>query len=143
MIADQAIQRRRLIRHGFVFLFLALLLGIAITALPHPGRWLAAHLSALLTGLLLIATGVIWNELRLSARQRAIAAGCALTSAYAGIIANIFGAIVDFPGPASDPGVAPPMPQAAVFFTLLAIVVPTILIAIGLGVYGMRGRLPD
>ena len=56
-----------------------------------------------------------------------------------GLVANVFGAIVDLPGPASNPGVAPPMPQAAVFFALLAIIVPTLFIAFGLAVYGMRG----
>jgi hypothetical protein len=44
------------------------------------------------------------------------------------------------PGPASQPGVAPPMPQAAIFYTMLAIVVPTTLIAFGLVMYGMRGE---
>ena len=32
------------------------------------------------------------------------------------------------------------MPQAAVFFTLLAAIVPTTLIAFGLVMYGMRGE---
>jgi hypothetical protein len=32
------------------------------------------------------------------------------------------------------------MPQAAIFFALLAIVVPTTLIAFGLVMYGMRGE---
>jgi hypothetical protein len=31
------------------------------------------------------------------------------------------------------------MPQAAVFFTLLAVIVPTTLTAFGLVMYGMRG----
>ena len=44
-------------RHGFLFLFLALVLGLAIIALPHPSRWLAAHLTAFLTGLILVVIG--------------------------------------------------------------------------------------
>jgi hypothetical protein len=58
------------------------------------------------------------------------------------LVGNIFSAIVDLPGPASHPGVPAPMPQAAIFFTLLAIIVPTTLIAFGLVMYGMRGE-PD
>ena len=46
---------------------------------------------------------------------------------------------VDLPGPASQPGVPAPMPQAAIFFNLLAIVVPT-LIAFGPVMCGMRGK---
>jgi phosphoglycerol transferase MdoB-like AlkP superfamily enzyme len=126
-------------RHGFVFLVLALCLGLGIVLLPHPGRWLAAHLTALLTGPILMATGLAWRELRLTPGQRALSYRCALISAYTGLVANVFGAIVDLPGPASNPGVAPPMPQAAVFFALLAIIVPTLFIAFGLAVYGMRG----
>ena len=40
-------------------------------------------------------------------------------SAYLGLAGNIFTAIVDLPGPASQPGVAAAMPQAAIFYTLL------------------------
>ena len=135
-------QRRRLLRHGFIFLFIALWLGIATAVLPHPRAWLSAHLTAFLTCLVLVAIGLVWRELRLTERQRSMALVAGLTSAYLGLAGNIFNAIVDLPGPASQPGVAPPMPQAAVFFTLLAIVVPATLVAFGLVMYGMRGE-PD
>jgi hypothetical protein len=133
-------QRRRLLRHGFIFLFVGVCLGIATAILPHPRAWRAAHLTALLTCLILVAIGLVWRELRLTRRQRSIGLVTGFTSAYLGLAANIFSAIVDLPGPASHPGVPPPMPQAAVFFTLLAIVVPTTLISFGLVMYGMRGE---
>jgi hypothetical protein len=133
-------QRRRLLRHGFIFLFVGVCLGIATAVLPHPRAWRAAHLTALLTCLILVAIGLVWRELRLTGRQRSIGLITGFTSAYLGLAANIFSAIVDLPGPASHPGIAPPMPQAAVFFTLLAIVVPTTLISFGLVMYGMRGE---
>jgi hypothetical protein len=135
-------QRRRLLRHGFIFLFIALWLGMATAVLPHPRAWLSAHLTAFLTCFVLVAIGLVWRELRLTGGQRAIALIAGFTSAYLGLAGNIFNAITDLPGPASQPGVAPPMPQAAVFFTLLAIVVPTTLVAFGLVMYGMRGE-PD
>ena len=133
------LERRTFIRHGFVFLILALCFGLAIIALPHPQRWLAAHLTALLTGLLLALLGLAWRELRLTDGQRRLAFRAGLLSAYAGLSGNIFGAVVDLPGPASNPGVAPPMPQFAIFLVILAIVVPSLFVAIGLGLYGMRG----
>ena len=136
------LQRRRLLRHGFIFLFLGAWLGIATAILPHPRAWLAAHLTAFLTCLVLVAIGLVWRELHLTERQRSIGLITGLTAAYLGLTANIFTAIVDLPGPASRPGVPPPMPQAAIFFTLLAIVVPTTLIAFGLALYGLRGK-PD
>ena len=49
---------------------------------------------------------------------------------------------VNLLGPASQPGVPTPMPQAAISFTLLAVIVPTALIAFGPVMYGMRGE-PD
>jgi hypothetical protein len=135
-------QRRRLLRHGFIFLFIAVWLGIATAVLPHPRAWLSAHLTAFLTCLILVAIGLVWRELHLTERQRSIALITGLMAAYLGLGGNIFIAIVDLPGPASHPGVAPPMPQAAIFFTLLAVVVPVTLIAFGLVMYGMRGE-PD
>jgi hypothetical protein len=133
-------QRRRLIRHGFAFLFTALWLGIGTAVLPHPRAWLAAHLTAFFTSLILVAIGLVWRELTLTKRQRSIAIITGFTSAYLGLAGNIFSAIVDLPGPASQPGVPAPMPQAAIFFTLLAIIVPATLIAFGLVFYGMRGE---
>ena len=135
-------QRRRLLRHGFIFLFLAIWLGIATAVLPHPRHWLAAHLTAFLTCLILVAIGLVWREVRLTERQRSTALIGGFTSAYLGLAANVFVAIVDLPGPASQPGVPPPMPQAAIFFTLLAVIVPATLTAFGLVMYGMRGE-PD
>lgn len=133
-------QRRRLLRHGFIFLFLALWLGIATATLPRPRAWMAAHISAILIGLVLVAIGLVLRELRLTDRQRSIAIVTGFMSAYLGLANTIFSAVMGLPGPASQPGVAPPMPEAAIFFTLLAIVVPSTLISFGLVMYGMRGE---
>ena len=132
-------RRRALIRHGFLFLFLAIVFGLAIIALPHPSRWLAAHLSAFLTGLILVVIGLAWSELQLTNGQRTLAYVTGLVAAYGGLVGNTFGAITDLPGPASNPGVAPPMPQAGAFFAILAIVVPSVFVSFGLVLYGMRG----
>src|SRR5262252_7870114 len=131
-------RRRALMRQGFLFLFLGLVLGLTIVALPHPTRWLAAHLTAFLTGLILVAIALAWNELRLTNGQMTVAYRTGLVAAYGGLVGNVFGAITDLPGPASNPGVVPPMPQAAVFLVILAIVVPSVLISFGLVLYGMR-----
>jgi hypothetical protein len=90
--------------------------------------------------LILVAIGLVRRELHLTERQRSIGLVTGLTTAYLGLAGNIFVAIVDLPGPASQPGVPAPMPQAAIFFTLLAIIVPATLIALGLVMYGMRGE---
>jgi (hydroxyamino)benzene mutase len=132
-------RRRSLMRQGFLFLLLALVLGLAIIALPHPSRWLAAHLTAFLTGLILVVIALAWHELRLTNGQRTLAYGTGLVAAYGGLVGNVFGALADLPGPASNPGVAPPMPHAGVLFAILAIIVPSLFVSFGLVVYGMRG----
>ena len=129
-------------RQGFLFLFVALVLGLAIIALPHPSRWLAAHLKAFLTGLILVVIALAWNELRLTDGQRTLAYVTGLVAAYGGLVGNVFGAVTDLPGPASNPGVAPPMPQAAVLYTVLAVIVPSLFASFGLVLYGMRGSAP-
>ena len=35
------LRRRALLRQGFLFLFLGLVLGLAIIALPHPEKWMS------------------------------------------------------------------------------------------------------
>jgi hypothetical protein len=134
-------RRRALMRHGFLFLFLGLLLGLAIVALPHPSRWMVVHLTAFLTGLILVVIGLAWNQLRLTSRQLRLAYVTGLLSAYAGLVGGVFGAIVDLPGPATNPGVAPPMPQAAVALAILAILIPSLFVSFGLVLFGMRGAL--
>jgi hypothetical protein len=137
------LRRRTLMRQGFLFLFLGLVLGLAIIALPHPEKWMSAHVTALLTGLVLVAIGLAWKELRLTHGQRTMAYATGLLAAYGGLAGNVFGAITDLPGPASNPGVTPPMPQAAVFLTILAIIVPSLFVSFGLVLYGMRGAVTE
>ena len=81
-------QRRRLLRHGFVFLFLALWLGLAIMVFPRPMKWMVGHLTALLTAVILLSVGHAWRDLALTARQRTIAFWCGLVGAYDGFIAK-------------------------------------------------------
>src|SRR5262245_42317793 len=92
------LRRRALMRQGFLFLVLALVLGLAIGALPHPSRWLAAHLTAFLTGLILVVMALAWKELRLTNGQRSLAYVTLLVAAYGGLVGNLFGAITDLPG---------------------------------------------
>jgi hypothetical protein len=108
--------------------------------LPHPRAWLTAQVTAFLTCFVLVAIGLVWRELRLTERQRSVGLIAGFISAYLGLVGNVFIAVVDLPGPASQPGVAAPMPQGAIFPVILAIVVPSTLIAFGMVMYGMRGE---
>jgi hypothetical protein len=66
---------------------------------------LAAHLTACL---ILVAIGLVWRELHLTERQRSIGLIAGFTSAYLGLAANVFSAIVDLPGPHWKPRASSP-----------------------------------
>jgi len=141
MIDSMATERRTLFRHGALFLLLSALLGLVVAAqAPHAAKWMAAHVSGLLTGLLMIALGGLWPELRLAATTRRRAMQMGLTAAWTGFVANAYAATVNLPGPATDPGRAP---EAAwhlpVFLVMLGIVVPTTLGSFFLLWKGLRG----
>ena len=57
-------ERRLLYRQGALFLLVSALLGLVVAAqAPHTTKWMAAHVTAILVGLLLIAFGALWPEL--------------------------------------------------------------------------------
>jgi hypothetical protein len=134
-------ERRTLFRHGALFLLLNALLGLVVAAqVPHAAKWMEAHVSGLLTGVLLIAFGSLWPELRLSdgARRRALYLG--LSAAWVGWVSNLYAALVNLPGPATEPGRQPDeMWQLYVLFAMLAVIVPTTLGAFYLVWKGLRG----
>jgi len=123
--------RRLLFRQGALILLLSALLGLVVAAqVPHAVKWRAAHVNGLLTGVLVIAFGGLWPEVRLSDRAAKLAWRLGLAAAWAGVAMTVFSAIVDFPGPASDPGRQPEVVwQMVVFFTGLAVVVPSTLVS--------------
>ena len=58
----------RLIKHGFILIFLALVTGFVILQTESPRLALSAHNIGLLSGILLIAVAGVWARLRLSER---------------------------------------------------------------------------
>ena len=141
MTESMETQRRTLFRHGALFLLLSALIGLVVAAqAPHANKWMVAHLSGLLTGVLIIALGGLWSELRLAPGTRTRAWQMGLTAAWTGFVANAYGAIVNLPGPATEPG---RLPEAAwhlpVFFVMLAIIVPTTIGSFFLVWKGLRG----
>ena len=135
-------ERRLLFRHGALILFISAVLGLAVAAqAPHVAKWRDAHVAGLMTGILIIAFGALWTDVHLSERARRVALTLGLVAAWGGVVTNIFGAIVNFPGPASDPGVQPDVVwQMAIFFTGLAIVVPSTLVSFFLVWKGLWGK---
>jgi hydroxylaminobenzene mutase len=128
-------------RYGFVVFGAGLLMGLPPLFAPHGKHWLAAHVTSMLNGLLLVAMGAAWSHLKLSAGQQRAAHGLALANAWTVIATGIFGAVFGMPGPVTGAGQPPPplwqmVPQAA---GLLFVVVAS-LASVGLMAWGLRGE---
>jgi hydroxylaminobenzene mutase len=140
-MGPEFLERRLLYRQGTLLLLLSALLGLVVAAQPpHPGKWMAAHVGGLMTGILVISLGALWPEVRLrdGTRRRALQMG--LTAAWLGVVANVYGALVNLPGPATDPGRQPDAPwQLPILFVMLAVIVPTTLGSFFLVWKGLRG----
>ena len=75
---------RGLIWHGLFLFLLGLLTGVIIPLLTSPRLGLAAHLEALLNGMLLVLIGgIVWERLRLPAGVERMSYWLLLCAAYA------------------------------------------------------------
>jgi hydroxylaminobenzene mutase len=61
---------RRLIRHGFILIAVALLSGLVIPAAKIPRLALSAHTIGGMSGILLIVVALVWQRFNLTDRQR-------------------------------------------------------------------------
>ena len=133
---------RSLTRAGFVLILLALATGLAVPAFLNTRMALAAHLGGILNGLLLIAIGATWNRLALSHRQAGITRVAALGAAYlnwgTACLAAAWG--TSRLTPLSGAGHVAAAWQESVVQALQVALVPAILGAVGMIVYGLRSR---
>lgn len=74
--------KRRLLWHGMFLFLLGLLTGFIETSFQNPRMGLAAHLEGVMNGAFLVALGAIWSEVRLQARQKALAYWTVLYGTY-------------------------------------------------------------
>jgi hypothetical protein len=64
-------ERRSLLRLGALLLLIAAAMGIAASIpLPNGARWMTAHVTAIMLGMLIMVQGLVWRDLRLSDGQR-------------------------------------------------------------------------
>jgi len=134
--------RRSILRQGFIILLLGLLSGFGIVGGgPHARSWMATHLTLMLTAVLIVLVGLVWDELRLSARQRAVLRFAVVFDGYWGALAGVFATVFSIPGPVSGHGAQPSGWQASVFFALLLPVLTLLpFLFTGLTLYGLRGK---
>jgi len=134
-------QRRSLLRLGATLLLIAAAMGLAAAIpLPNPHRWMTAHVTAIMLGTLLMVEGLVWNDLRLSLNQRRWMMRLVYLSVWSGVALGVAGALLDIPGPATNPGLQPSGLQVPILVTLLAIIVPTTVASWVLLWMGLRGN---
>jgi hydroxylaminobenzene mutase len=132
---------RTLTRAGFTLILLALVTGFGIPNFTNPRMALAAHMTGVLNGLLLVALGSVWSQLSLSPGQRRLAKGAALFATYmnwaASCLAAAWGTSRLTPLAGAGHAAVPwqeNLVQAGQVSLSLAI-----LLALGLVLYGLRG----
>jgi hydroxylaminobenzene mutase len=135
---------RSIVRHGFILIAAALLSGFVIPAARIPRLALSAHSIGVLSGVLLIAVGVVWSQFALSERQARAMSWAWLYSSYVNWFAILLGAILGtgrMTPVASAGAVGSPAAEAAVSIMLVTVGLVS-LVAVGLALWGMRGEQP-
>jgi hypothetical protein len=133
--------RRSILRQGFIILLLGLLCGFGIVGGgPHAASWMATHLTLMITAVFIILVGLVWNDLRLSPRQRAVLRFALVFDGYWGGLAGAYATVFSIPGPVSGHGAVPSGLPASIFFTAFIPVITVLpFLFTGLVLYGLRG----
>ncbi|MBZ2189255.1 hypothetical protein K8B33_09115 [Alcanivorax sp. JB21] len=131
---------RRIIRHGFILILIALVTGLLLPAMQIPRLGLSAHTIGILSGVLLIGIGAIWSAFSLSARQALVMYWGWVYSSYANWLGCLIGA---FAGagqmtPLASSGVKADTWAEATVAVLLISVAITSLVAVALSIWGLR-----
>lgn len=122
---------------------LGLVTGFVIMAVKNPRMGLAAHLEGVMNGTFLVVAGFVWNELRLSAGLKKVALWTLLYGTFANwtftLTAAIFG--TSKMTPLSGAGYSGTDMQEMLVTAGLTSVGLTMVISLGIIVYGLRGKL--
>ena len=85
-------QKRRLMWHGMLLFLLGLITGLLEQRFANVRMALAAHLEGVMNGILLLALGAAWSEIRLPPPMKVTAYWAALYGAYANWLVTSTGA---------------------------------------------------
>lgn len=86
-------QSHRLLQLGVVLFLLGLLTGLAVSSAANPRMALASHIEAVMNGTFLVAIGLLWPKLVLSARQLMVAFWLLVYGTFANWVATILAGI--------------------------------------------------
>ncbi|WP_323752522.1 hypothetical protein [Marinobacter sp.] len=131
---------RRIIRHGFVLILLALITGLLLPQMQIPRLGLSSHTIGLLSGALLIAIGAVWPVFKLPEALSKTMYCMWVYSSYANWLGCLVGA---FSGagqmtPISSAGREAGGGAELIVAVLLISVALTSLVAVTLSIWGLR-----
>jgi len=131
---------RSIIKHGFILIFAALISGLFVPAMPIPRLGLSAHTIGILSGVLLIAVGAIWQQFSLSAKQTKVMYWSWLYSSYVNWLGCLIGAIFGAgkATPLTSSGTVGSEVVEATVGILLGTVALASFIAVGFSIWGLR-----
>lgn len=133
---------RRLKMLGMILFLLGLITGFGLMSLKNPRMGLASHLEGVMNGTFLVVVGFLWNELRLSALATKVLLGSLLIGTFANWLVTLLAAIFGTSKmtPIAGAGFEGMAWQESLVSAGLVVVGLTMLVALGLLVYGMRGK---
>lgn len=133
---------RNMIRHGFILFLLALVAGLFVQTLKIPRLGLSAHTIGLVSGILLIAIGGVWEQFSLSRRQSRVMYWSWLYSSYVNWFGVQVGAIFGAGKvtPIASSGAVGSGPAEIVMMILLGSVGLVSFLAVGLSLWGLRSN---
>jgi hydroxylaminobenzene mutase len=135
-------QGHRLIQLGALLFLLTSLEGLFIQSFPVPALGRSVHTLAAMSGVVLIALGLIWPRLRLSQTAAAIAFWTLLYSTAATLLIFVLAALMGAGGsiiPIAAQGARGSATQEAVLTGIAYTAGPAALVAFSLIVWGLRG----
>ena len=133
----------KIIRHGFILILLALVTGLFIPVMAVPRLGLSSHTIGILSGVLLIAIGAIWQQFSLSTSQFRWLYYSWLYSSYVNWLGCITGAILGAGKitPISAAGVVGSEFSEGLVTAMLMSVGLVSFIAVGLSLWGLREKV--
>ncbi|MBI3138842.1 MAG: hydrogenase [Sphingobacteriales bacterium] len=133
---------RRLKMLGMLLLLLGLITGLVLMNFKNPRMGLSSHLEGILNGLLLVAAGFLWDELKLATRAKRSAGWLLLYGTYSNWFFTLLAAVLGTSRitPIAGAGYTGTRLQENILSAGFILVGLSMLVAVTLMVYGLRSK---
>ncbi len=133
---------RRLKMLGMFLFLLGLITGLVLMNFKNPRMALSSHLEGVMNGLLLVAAGFLWDELKLSAGARQTAGWLLLYGTFSNWFFTLLAAVLGTSRitPIAGAGYTGTRLQENIVAAGFILVGLTMIVAVTMMVYGLRGK---